>query len=116
MLDKAVAQYRKAAESWKAFASVAKGRYMDDVTYGKVPNMPGNWMDRLPAIEADIQAMQSAKPEADTGSRIDASVRDSVIRQIFTPSARPQLTCRHTPASTFTPGEALPIEIKVTDL
>lgn len=112
VLDKAVAQYRKASQSWKTLASTAKGRYMDDVTYGKVPNMRGNWMDRLAAIEADIQAMQSAKPETVT-TPIDPSVKEAVIRQIFAPSARPHSNCLHTPASTFESGSPLPIQIKI---
>jgi hypothetical protein len=92
---------------------MAKGRYMDDVTYGKVPNMRGNWMDRLAAIDADIEAMQSAKSDAEATPPIGASVKEAVVRQIFTPSPRPQISCLHTPAETFQPGSPLPIAIKV---
>ncbi|HEY9125900.1 MAG TPA: hypothetical protein VIM62_02180, partial [Acidobacteriaceae bacterium] len=113
VLDQAVAQYRKASESWKAFATVAKGRYMDDVTYGKVPNMRGHWMDRLAAIDADIEAMKSAKADGD-GTSIDASLKEAVIRQIMTPSARPKVSCAHTAASAFHGGNAVPLEVKVS--
>jgi len=113
VLGQAVAQYRKASESWKDFASMAKGRYMDDVTYGKVPNMRGNWMDRLAEIDADIEAMQSAKPEAEAAPPIGASVKEAVIRQIFAPSPRPYIACLHNPAETFQPGSPLPIAIEV---
>lgn len=59
MLGQAVGQYRKARDAWSVLAKQAKGLYMNDVTYGGVKNMRGHWIDRLPAIDADIDVNQA---------------------------------------------------------
>jgi hypothetical protein len=111
MHDHALNHYRKARDAWSALATLAKGRYMDDITYGKIPNMRGDWADRLPAIEADIEAMQSAKyPVADSMSNL---VKQATIQQILSAKSRPEQVCEHHPAATFRPGIAHEIRIKV---
>ena len=112
-LSRAVEQYTKAREAWASLASAAKGTYMNDVTYGKVPNMRGHWMDRLPAIEADIQALRDA-PKITPSDTVSEQATQEAIRQILSPLARPEAACQHTPAASFRVGTRLRVEIKVS--
>ena len=34
--------------------------YVADITFGPLPHQRGHWSDRLPAIDADIAAMEQA--------------------------------------------------------
>jgi hypothetical protein len=112
VLSRAIEQYTKARGAWSAFASVANGPYMSDITYGKVPNMRGHWTDRLPAIDADIQAMRDTPKVASSGG-VSAELKQETIRQILSPSVRPRVLCQHTPAGSFRPGNPASIEINV---
>lgn len=87
---------------------------MKDVTYGGVKNMRGQWMDRLPAIDADIDLMRGVALKPPTSnSGISEEVKQAVIQQVMSPTARPLVSCQHTPAATFHAGSAVPIEIRV---
>jgi hypothetical protein len=54
----AITQYSAARNAWAEFAGNAKGKYSDDITYGAVAHMRGNWLDRLTAIDDDIEDMR----------------------------------------------------------
>jgi hypothetical protein len=115
VLEQAIDQYRKARDAWSVLANQAKGAYMSDVTYGGIKNMRGHWLDRLPAIEADIAAMQAVASNGAISPKgaISESVKQAAIHQVISPSARPVASCRHTPTATFKAGIAQPIEIHV---
>jgi hypothetical protein len=97
-------------------ANQAKGVYMNDIPYGGTKNMRGHWLDRLPGIDSDISAMQALLVQAPAGAVSNHQVSgDSVpraIREVFSPPMRPIPSCRHTPATTFTPGIAQTIELQ----
>ena len=111
LLAQAVAQYTQARNAWAATADLAKGKYMDQITYGKRPNMSGCWSDRLPAIDADIAAMKSAK--ATPTHNLDPGKVKLVVRQIMAASPRPVIACEHTPAPTFDPGQPYTVHLRV---
>jgi hypothetical protein len=112
VLAQAIEHYRKARNAWFAFATLAKGLYMDDVTYGKIPNMRGNWMDRLPAIDADIQAMETVQGKAAPSATVSEEIKHAVLRQILSPAPRQNVDCQHVPASSFRKGTAQIIKLK----
>jgi hypothetical protein len=113
VLDQAVAAYRKARDAWSVLANQANGAYRNDVTYGGVKNMRGHWLDRLPAIDADIDVMAAvAKTPVPKGS-VSEEAKQAAIRQVMSPAARPVVQCHHTPAATFQAGTAQPIEVQV---
>ncbi len=114
VLEQAVSAYCKARDAWSTLADRARDAYVKDVTYGGVKNMRGHWLDRLPAIDADIEVMQRVAlkaPASNTG--ISEEAKQAAIRQVISPTARPTVSCLHTPAATFQPGSAVPIEIRV---
>ncbi|HEY6072549.1 MAG TPA: hypothetical protein VIV15_03940, partial [Anaerolineales bacterium] len=56
-LESSLQQYRLARAAWAEFSRVATGVYMSDVTVGELPQLHGHWLDRLPAIDRDIDAV-----------------------------------------------------------
>src|SRR6185295_2270698 len=57
-LIEAIKAYRRARDAWAELANVARGVYQSDVTIGELPQLRGHWLDRLPAIEADITLLE----------------------------------------------------------
>lgn len=110
--QQALASYRQSLEAWTAVATIARGKYMDDITYGQVPNMRGCWSDRIPAIAADIDAMERA-PALTSGPPVNDKARETVLRQIVSATKRPVLACDHRPEHGFHPGAAATIQVKV---
>ena len=112
VLDQSVAEYRKAREAWSVLANQAKGSYMSDVTYGGIKNMRGHWLDRLPAIDADIEALQAVQSQAVSGSSVGEPIKQAAIHQVMSPTARPVISCQHHPATTFQAGTAHAVELR----
>jgi hypothetical protein len=114
-LEQAIGQYKKAREAWSTLANLAKGPYMMDVTYGGIKNMRGHWMDRLAAIDADIEVMQavSTKKPVASNHTISEEVKQAAIRQVMSPTPRPSVTCHHKPAANFKSGMPQTIEVHV---
>ena len=109
-LEEAIRQYRRARDIWAQIADSTKGVYVADVTIGEHPWLRGHWLDRLPAIDADIADMEkrleSAKPAGEPGAR--AAIAEALGRPRRTPA-----TCRHTPPAHFRPSQPLDLEIAV---
>lgn len=96
-LDDAVAAYRRARNRW-ADAAAAGAAYSDDLPFGQMPYQRGHWRDRLPAIDADLAAVEAHAgrcacrrgPDPISWVRIAAGVD-------------------HEPPSHFAPGRPLPL-------
>jgi len=56
-----VTAYRNARATWAAMADRATRVYVADLTYGEPPARRGHWLDRLPGIDRDVAAVESAK-------------------------------------------------------
>ncbi|PWT94503.1 MAG: hypothetical protein C5B55_02635 [Blastocatellia bacterium] len=104
-------QYRKARDHWAEFSNGAKNVYVDDVTVGELPHLHGHWLDRLAAIERDIEAIdkssESVKPAAT--SQTVAMIIQKVLGRI----ERSELSGQHIPVKQFSPGKPLEIEVTV---
>ena len=111
----ALAHYKTARETWAKMAERAKGVYRSNISYGDVPMRRGHWSDRLPGIDTDIAAMQDKlqAPAASTGAAQNAG---PAIRAATGKPNRPSVDCVHTPASSFRPGQALPLSLLVAGL
>jgi hypothetical protein len=108
----ALAHYRASRETWAKMAERAKNIYRSDVSYGDVPMRRGHWSDRLPAIDADLAAMQDKlqTPPASTGPAENA---ERAIRAATGKPNRPSVHCVHTPPSSFRPGQAVALSLNV---
>jgi hypothetical protein len=104
--QQSVAAYRKARQSWAEFSARAKAIYAADVSYGRPAFRRGNWADRLPAIDADLAAVEKSFT---SGTPKTASAADALRRA--TPTPRPAIDAHHTPADAFHPGSDLALAI-----
>jgi hypothetical protein len=86
-------------------AEGAKSVYAADVSYGQIPQRRGHWLDRLPAMDADIAAMRTALSVS--GSKTGNV--EGLAALVLAPVARPVIAVRHLEPERFTPGADLPL-------
>ena len=67
--------------------------YRSDITYGPQPIKRGHWLDRLPAIDKDLAAME-ALLQTDSKRRVtpDARVKQAILASTGKPQ-RPSIRC-----------------------
>jgi hypothetical protein len=101
-------QYRKARTAWADLAGRAKGVYLPDITVGENPVIRGHWLDRLPAIDRDIAAVEAKLGPANGGSspRTAQAIQEALGRPV-----RTSLAVTHTPPARFRPGQPLEIAL-----
>jgi len=111
VLAASIDQYRRAREHWSNFANLAKDVYVSDITVGELPQLHGHWLDRLPAIDYDINGLTAKldwiKPIPLTSSST------ALINKVLRRPERSQLSCRHTPVKQFTSGKPVEIDLVV---
>ena len=95
---RAVQSYSAARNSWVKFATLAKGRYSDDITYGTARHMRGHWLDRLADIDGDIADMKK-------------NLQPGPTELIISDPARP-VSHSHIPPPHFHPGKDLEIIVQ----
>ena len=103
----ALATYRRARAAWSSMAERAKSVYVADVSYGSSPARRGHWMDRLAAMDKDIDAMDKKITVNDSGAS-PASARPLVTER----ATRPSIQGTHTPPEAFAPGSPLVLSLK----
>src|SRR5436305_4365565 len=104
-LEAAIKSYRAARDAWSQLATRAKGVYVADLTVGEQRWLRGHWLDRLPAIDEDIAALEKRLPAGTTSDhpRLRAAIAEALGRTLRTP-----LPVRHTPPARFTPHQSTP--------
>src|SRR5262249_25751290 len=108
-LEAALGQYRAARATWADFAERARGIYVDDVTIGELPQLRGHWLDRLPAIDRDINLVAEKLAVAKRGQ--PSAPVPAIIKEVLAGrNPREVLTYRHVPPS-FVPGKPLEINL-----
>jgi hypothetical protein len=105
-LDEALKSYRAARAAMQSAADAAKGVYREDLTFGYAPQLRGSWADRLPAIDADITAMENAKITAPPGA---PPAKMAIAAAIATPR-RATIAVKHMPLTRFHSGAPILIE------
>jgi len=106
-LDEALKAYRSARGSWSEIANLAKTVYKSDITVGENPQLRGHWLDRLPAMDADIAMMDGNRGLLKSGAAADA------IKAILGRPRRATLACQHKPEEGFHAGQSLDIALAV---
>ncbi|HEY3835251.1 MAG TPA: hypothetical protein VGL72_01705 [Bryobacteraceae bacterium] len=104
--DEALAQYRKARSAWAAMAERARAVYVPDLSYGETPVRRGHWIDRLPAIDQDLAALEKA--HFNVGENAGKAFAEIDARQ-----SRPVFDCAHTPPRGFQPGKPVTLSLSV---
>jgi hypothetical protein len=107
-LEEAIKSYRTARAAWAALAEKAKGVYVTDIAVGELPWLRGHWLDRLPAIDADIALLEKSLPSASATSdpRVKAAIAEAVGRP-----RRPSVAMRHRTPDGFRRKQALTLEL-----
>ena len=108
--ERALASYRSARATWAAMAERARKIYVADLTYGEIPVRRGHWVDRLPAIDQDLAAVENARFEA------LPDPADHVLRAITEATGRPArsvVKCTHERPRGFQPGTTVPLVLTV---
>jgi hypothetical protein len=108
----AVADYKAAREAWAAILPVAKGAYVSNIAFGPTAWLQGSWADRLPAIDADIAAVEKAEAGADVLPMPDNAGK-GFVRTTVRPGPRIEdlFKLAHRPVHTFVPGQAVTIRV-----
>jgi hypothetical protein len=111
--------YQRARQAWATMANRAANVYVADIAYGSVPMRRGHWMDRLRAIDKDIESL-AAKLEAAklrTGpvaaSDVPAERAAGAIKAAIGKPIRHAEKCDHTLAGVFRPGARLAVTLRV---
>jgi hypothetical protein len=103
--------YRLARAAWVSIVEETQGIYRDDITFGLLANVRGHWADRLPAIEADLSAMEeelSKVEAAATPSVKDAAGKIAPLAMLD--ETLPAIDCSQMPPADFKRGQPVVIE------
>ena len=108
-LEAAIRTYRTARSAWADVARRARGVYADDLSASDKISNRGAWLDRLPAIDADIARMEDRLARASRSKEpgVAAAIAAALGRQ-----PRAAVVCDHQPPPRFRPGEELPLEMR----
>jgi hypothetical protein len=110
--EQAIAAYRRARSAWAAMAERAKHVYRPDITFGETPVRRGHWIDRLPAIDKDLAAMEATHLDPQHALEPDAAQTKLAIRAATERPRRESVKCDHVPPESFQPGHAVAIDLR----
>ena len=108
--DDAIANERKAIQSWRELVTAAGDFYIDDMAFGASTRaFPRHWKDELPAMDREFSALlaerqaAAAKPDA---KAVVVPARESAQK-------RPVVTFLPGPAPKAIPGQDFAVQTKV---
>ncbi len=107
-LEEAIKGYRRARENWSQFAEEAKGAYVSDISFGPNFYHRGHWLDRVAAIDSDIGDLSKRLASLSDG-REESDASRAAVREALGNPDHPSIQIRHSPPSTFVPGESCQI-------
>jgi hypothetical protein len=107
-LEESLKFYRSARAAWAGAAEKAKGVYVADITVGELPWLHGHWLDRLPAIDADISLLEKRLPSAKLSG--DPKVKAAIVEAIGRPE-RPSIAMGHRAPERFRRNHVLTLEL-----
>jgi len=106
-LEQALKFYRAARAAWAGLADQAKGVYVPDITFGELSWLRGHWLDRLPAIDADIALLEKRLPVSAVSA--DPKVKPAIAEAAGRPQ-RPSAAIRHRVPRNFQRKQPLTLE------
>lgn len=112
-LELSLKEYQKARGFWEKLANDAKDVYQPDVTFGELEVIRGQWLDRLPAIDADIDLMAKRLEQTQISKTAQQGNVKLAIQEATGRPIRDVANCQHTQPERFKKGEPLAIELSV---
>jgi hypothetical protein len=107
-LEESIKFYRAARGAWAELAAQANGVYVANITVGELPWLRGHWVDRLPAIDADIALLEKRLPGAKVTA--DPKVVAAIAEATGRPH-RPSAAIRHNAPDRFRRQQPLTLEL-----
>lgn len=107
-LEEALKFYHTARAAWAGLAEKTKGVYVPDITVGELPWLRGHWLDRLPAIDADISLLEKRLLSAKLSG--DPTVKAAIAEATGRPR-RPAIAMRHRAPNHFRRNQPLALEL-----
>ena len=111
-LRQAVEYYRLAKAAWGGVIKVTRGVYRADITFGLLPNVRGNWADRLPVIEQDLGAMEEKLRQAEAAAASGEKDAAGKIAPLATlDQTPPAVDYSHVPPEQFKRGQSVGVAL-----
>jgi hypothetical protein len=112
-LEQSLRMYRKARGYWAELADRARDVYKPDITVGEEAIQRGHWLDRLPAIDADIDLMAKKLEQIQPNTEAQKDNVRLAIQEALGRPVRPPTACLHIQPERFKAGEPLDIGLSV---
>jgi hypothetical protein len=109
-LEEALKAYRAARSAWAQMAKTAAGIYVSDVTFGLEKQLRGHWLDRLPAIDQDIEDMEKR-----TAAVSSVPTAAQAIQTVLGRVQRPVVPLAHVVPPPFRAGQPVTVELALLD-
>ncbi len=102
LLPPLIEHAKKSVASWERIASVSKGVYDDDITYGPQSWLRGSWHGRLPEMQAELLDLEALRGYGGTETvEADDRLRAAITALLYRKPTRSQ------PASQMVTGELI---------
>ncbi len=108
-LEHALQEYRRARAFWAQVAQGPGKVYVSDITIGPLPHQRGHWLDRLPAMDADIEVMAQQLASAAAGQR------PAPIASVLADRSSVTSAIRHVAPEHCTAGAPLDVALSVPE-
>jgi hypothetical protein len=108
-LEASLKMYRQSRAYWADLANIAKDVYVPDVTVGELPWLRGHWLDRIPAIDADVENMEKILANAN-GNQTSNKRSSDAIKEALGNNRRATAATRHSQPGEFSKGQPLKLE------
>ena len=112
-LELSLQTYKKARDFWIDSANIARDVYQSDITIGELDVIRGHWLDRLPAIDEDIEFMAKKLEQTKINSVVQQDNVRSYIQEVMGRPKRDDTICSHNQPKHFKAGEPLELELSI---
>jgi hypothetical protein len=115
-LQESLRMYRKARGYWSVLANTALDVYQTDITVGEYKHLRGHWLDRLPAMDKDIDYIAKKLLDTPVKDIVSPSKITTAITATLARPNRVNIGGHHVKQSSFTPGKELLLTISFEKL
>ena len=112
-LELSIEYYHKARNYWIKLAEIAKDVYKHDITVSELDVLRGHWLDRLPAIDKDIDFMRNILDKTPETSNAQPENVVAAIKETLGRPHRDSAVCHHIHPENFKAGSDINLEISV---
>ncbi|MEJ2614640.1 MAG: hypothetical protein P8Z35_06765, partial [Ignavibacteriaceae bacterium] len=112
-LELSIKTYHKARNFWIELSEIARDVYKHDITVSELDVLRGHWLDRLPAIDEDIDFMRNILNETPVTTAVQKENIRLAIKKALGRPKRDYAVCKHEQPEQFTAGKPLDLEISI---